>query len=164
MLVSVLYCTYQQCIFMEINTFWVELNSLRTHGYTLIPAWIGNYIHYKMWCVITYPFPNFNGVTIEVCVRIISNVIPHFVITNPCKNGPQITKHPLCTIELTSNWCDGVRLISNRWWSKGFCYQGDYCNKPISCEKCILISTEINKFILACDLVCDCDNLKNNAC
>ena len=26
MLVSVLYCTYQQCIFMEINTFWVELS------------------------------------------------------------------------------------------------------------------------------------------
>ena len=33
---------------------------------TLIPAWISNYIHYKMWDEITYPFLNFNGCTIEV--------------------------------------------------------------------------------------------------
>ena len=33
---------------------------------TLIPAWISNYIHYKVWDEITYPFLNFNGCTIEV--------------------------------------------------------------------------------------------------
>ena len=33
---------------------------------TLIPAWISNYIHYKMWDEITYPFLNFNGATVEV--------------------------------------------------------------------------------------------------
>ena len=27
------------------------------HGLTLIPAWISNYIHYKVWDVITYPIP-----------------------------------------------------------------------------------------------------------
>ena len=27
------------------------------HGLTLISAWIGNYIHYKMWDEITYPIP-----------------------------------------------------------------------------------------------------------
>ena len=27
------------------------------HGLTLIPAWISNYIHYKLWDEITYPFP-----------------------------------------------------------------------------------------------------------
>ena len=31
-------------------------------GLTLIPAWISNYIHYKAWGEITYPFLNFNGV------------------------------------------------------------------------------------------------------
>ena len=28
------------------------------HGLTLIPAWIVNYIHYKVWDEITYPFLN----------------------------------------------------------------------------------------------------------
>ena len=40
----------------------------------------------KVWNDITYPFPNFNGSTIEVWVWI-SNSIPHFVIgmiTYPC--------------------------------------------------------------------------------
>ena len=36
------------------------------HGLTLIPAWISNNIHYKVWDEITYPFLNFNGATIEV--------------------------------------------------------------------------------------------------
>ena len=30
------------------------------HGLILIPAWICNHIHYKVWDWITYPFPNFN--------------------------------------------------------------------------------------------------------
>ena len=29
-------------------------------------AWISNYIHYKLWDEITYPFLNFNGCTVEV--------------------------------------------------------------------------------------------------
>ena len=36
------------------------------HGLTLIPAWISNYIHYKVWDELTYPFLNFNGCTVEV--------------------------------------------------------------------------------------------------
>ena len=35
------------------------------HGFTLIPPWIPNYIHYEVWNEITYPFPNFNGTTVE---------------------------------------------------------------------------------------------------
>ena len=31
------------------------------HGLTLVPALVTNYIHYKMWDEITYPFPIFNG-------------------------------------------------------------------------------------------------------
>ena len=37
-----------------------------SHGLTLIPALISNYVHYNMWGEITYPFPNFNGYTVEV--------------------------------------------------------------------------------------------------
>ena len=36
------------------------------HGLTLIPVWISNYIHYKLWDEITYPFLNFNSCTVEV--------------------------------------------------------------------------------------------------
>ena len=32
----------------------------------IISAWISNYIHYKVWDEITYPFLNFNGCTVEV--------------------------------------------------------------------------------------------------
>ena len=31
------------------------------YGWTLIQTWLSNYIRYKMWDGITYPFPNFNG-------------------------------------------------------------------------------------------------------
>ena len=40
----------------------------------------------KVWDGITYPFPNFNGATVEVW-EWINNFIPHFimdVITYPC--------------------------------------------------------------------------------
>ena len=30
-----------------------------------MPAWISNYIHYKVWNEITYPFPNFNGYAVK---------------------------------------------------------------------------------------------------
>ena len=33
---------------------------------TWIPAWIYNYIHYKVQDEITYPFLNFNGTTVEI--------------------------------------------------------------------------------------------------
>ena len=36
------------------------------HGLTLIPTRISNYIHYKMWDEITYPFVNLNGAIVEV--------------------------------------------------------------------------------------------------
>ena len=38
----------------------------RIRPITLIPAWISNYIHYKLRDEIPYPFPNFNGATVEV--------------------------------------------------------------------------------------------------
>ena len=39
---------------------------------------MNNYIHYKVWDEITYPFPNFNGTAVGVW-EWISNFIPHFV-------------------------------------------------------------------------------------
>ena len=32
----------------------------------LIPAWMNNYIHYKMWDEIIYPFLHFSGATVEL--------------------------------------------------------------------------------------------------
>ena len=43
-----------------------HLGPLYLHGLTLIPARISNYIHYKVWDEITYPFLNFNGANVEV--------------------------------------------------------------------------------------------------
>ena len=34
------------------------------HGSTLIPIWISNYLHYKVWDKITHVFLNFNGCTL----------------------------------------------------------------------------------------------------
>ena len=51
-------------------------------------AWMNNYIHYKVWGEITYPFPNSNTCTVEIW-EWISNLILHFaghVITYPCWN------------------------------------------------------------------------------
>ena len=38
-----------------------------------------NYIHYKEWDEITYPFLDFNGATVEV-QEWISNFISHFTV------------------------------------------------------------------------------------
>ena len=56
------------------------------HDLTLIPAWISNYIHHKVWDKIIYPLSNFTGKTFEVW-EWMSNLIPHVsghVITYSC--------------------------------------------------------------------------------
>ena len=53
---------------------------------SLIPAWISNHMSNKAWDEITYPFPNFNGCTVDGW-EWISNFIPHLimdVVTYPC--------------------------------------------------------------------------------
>ena len=69
---------------------WVDVIQTRSSFYlqslTLIPEWISNPMSSKAWDEITYPFPNFNGGTIEVWEQI-SNFILHFimvVIAYPC--------------------------------------------------------------------------------
>ena len=49
---------------------------LLSYGLTLISTWISNYIHYKVWNQISYPFPNLHAAAIEVC-EWINNFIPH---------------------------------------------------------------------------------------
>ena len=51
---------------------------VRAKTTNLNPVWMSNYIQYKMWDKITYPFPNFNGATVEVW-EWISNFILHFI-------------------------------------------------------------------------------------
>ena len=62
-----------------------------------------NYIHYEVWEEITYPFPNFNGYTVEVW-EWISNFILNsagHVITYPYDNISYAQPwQPLSTIYL----------------------------------------------------------------
>ena len=70
----------------ELAVISVTRGSFYEHGLTLIPVWISNYIYYKLWDEIIYPFLNFNGCNVEV-YEWISNFIPHFtghVITYLC--------------------------------------------------------------------------------
>ena len=49
------------------------------HRLTLSLAWISDHTSSIVRDKITYPFPNFNGCTVEVC-EWISNFIPHFIM------------------------------------------------------------------------------------
>ena len=49
----------------EVHT-WTISRSFCKHGLTLIPAWISYHAPSKVWNEIIYPFPNFNGCTIEI--------------------------------------------------------------------------------------------------
>ena len=56
-----------------------DLGRFHKRGLILIPAWINNHMQSKMWDEISYPFPNFNGCTVEVWERII-NFIPPIIM------------------------------------------------------------------------------------
>ena len=49
--------------------------------FEFFPALISNYIHYKMWAIINYPFPNVNVTADDVWESISSNIIPPFFWT-----------------------------------------------------------------------------------
>ena len=62
--------------------------TLKTFNLTLIPAWVSNYICYKIQDENIYPLPNIKSATIEVW-EWTNNFIKHFtghVITYPCKD------------------------------------------------------------------------------
>ena len=54
--------------FHALTTFW---DYFHLDGVTLIPVRICNYIHYKVYDDIIYPFPNFNCAAVEVWESII---------------------------------------------------------------------------------------------
>ena len=57
------------------------------HGLTLmIAAGISNHMPCEVWDEITYPFPNFNGATVEACEWISYFIQPFIMdmITYPC--------------------------------------------------------------------------------
>ena len=56
----------------------VLIRGLYYHGSTLPPAWISHNMSCKVWDEITYPFPNFNGCTVEFG-EWIGNFTLHFV-------------------------------------------------------------------------------------
>ena len=62
----VLWGTWQALKRHNMVRGWDTRGPFYQHGLTLIPAWISNHIHYKVWDEITYPFLNFNGASIEV--------------------------------------------------------------------------------------------------
>ena len=55
----------------------------------LIPAWKSNYMPSKVLDEVTYPFPNFNGYTIEVW-EWTSNFIPHIIMVVLTPDGIKV--------------------------------------------------------------------------
>ena len=51
---------------VEYNPDTWLLGPLYLQGLTLVPAWMNNYIHYKVSDEITYLFLNFNYATVDV--------------------------------------------------------------------------------------------------
>ena len=66
-------------VMIKMTTWELSVSVLFCYPGPLLLTWINcnPIIHYKMWDEITYPFPNFNGCTVEVW-EWISNIIPHF--------------------------------------------------------------------------------------
>ena len=56
-----------------------DLGPFHKHGLTQIPAWVSEYIRYKVWNKITYPIPKFNGATVEVR-EWINNFMPYLSV------------------------------------------------------------------------------------
>ena len=87
------------------NFMFLKVNSAQLR-LTLIPAWMINNIHYKVWGQITHPFQNFNC---EVLERI-GNFLTHFtghITTYSCwvKFNPSYWKDPwLCFYQTRSAW------------------------------------------------------------
>ena len=93
---SIAYPTYQilrgvwYCYIQLLNGYMSRPSATNLRPVLLtslnIPTLISNYMLSNLWCEITYPFPNFNGCTVEVW-EWISNFIPHSVmdvISSPC--------------------------------------------------------------------------------
>ena len=92
----------------------------------LIIARINDYINYMIWDEIIYPFPNFNGATVEVW-ECISNIIPHLtgcMITYPYWDYrliPGPIQYFVNKIIKFSQHLEAVKMVSDRcetWTAK----------------------------------------------
>ena len=116
------------------------------HGLTLIPAWISNYIHYKVWDEIIYPFLNCNGATVEV-EEWISNFIPHFTgacdylsmlgfkLNHVSKSGhwyPYLAEVWLLAQQMCTRCSSHVGTAQMMWWLRGSWW---VCRAPWCCPK-----------------------------
>ena len=91
---------------------------------TLFTAWISNQIHYKMWGEIPYPFPNFNGATVEVW-EWIRHFFPHqacdclsmlvLMLNHVSKRAPDCTRYMIfyasLIVEVVHAWTLGFSFI-----------------------------------------------------
>ena len=64
--------TWLYCSFNGLEHPVMAVNTCQ-NGLSLIPVWMSDHIYSKVWDEITYPFPNFNGCTIEVLEQVISS-------------------------------------------------------------------------------------------
>ena len=83
--VPMTYCIVMLTLSLGLISISITMNPFCLHGLTLITAWICYPMPSKMWGEITYPFLNFNCVSIEI-YDWISNFVPHLIIniaTNP---------------------------------------------------------------------------------
>ena len=71
------------------------------HRVTLIPAWMSNHMHGKMWDEYAYPFPNFDGCTVDFSELGIDNLFHLTLLIDTCTilqyHSPNWRKRcPLC--------------------------------------------------------------------
>ena len=106
-----------------VSSNYIVITCNKIHNLAIIPAWISNHMLSKVWDEITYPFPNFNGCTVEVW-EWISNCISPFimdVITHPCC-APDVVPtcshatHHFCTL------CCSHRFLLAWWFQNIFSY------------------------------------------
>ena len=89
-------------------------------GLTLIPVWISNHMSNKVWVKITYPIPNFNGVTVlfhttphNGCNYLSMQVLKLIHVTKRCpKNLRSI--YSLLTTQI-------AKFIGPKWGPPGSC-------------------------------------------
>ena len=115
-------CTKSATILSFSRTRWSKMDSV-----TSIRTWINNHIDWQMWDVITYPFPNTVGCTVEIW-EWVSNFIPHLIrhvnIYPGCGNTmfvkrPQATWVPnnISMYSISHQICACVFFhIINRYW------------------------------------------------
>ena len=57
----------ENCLLHHIAQTWLTTwGFFYYQGLTWISAWINNHVPKNMWCEIIYPFPSFNGFTVEI--------------------------------------------------------------------------------------------------